>query len=216
MGQKVNPKIFRMGITQNWGSIWYADKNYAQFLEEDIKMRKFILKEFKSSLVEKVIIERSSATLTINVFAVKPGIIIGRSGAGIEEFKKKLVKKFNLEKKALNINIKEVERPFLSSCIVMQGVIADLEKRIPFRRAVKQAISKVERAGALGVKIIVSGRLNGVDIARRETFASGKIPLHTMRADIDYCRGIAQTTYGTIGVKVWIYKGEVFNKSKKG
>src|SRR3989338_1604268 len=177
MGQKVNPKGFRIGKIYNWSSVWFSDKNYKELLKQDILIRKFVSKELKEAAVEKVIIERPTGETVVNIFTAKPGVAIGRSGAGVEELKKKLRQKFLTGKQTLNINIKEVERPALSSAIVMQGVIADLERRVPFRRAVKQALSKVLRAGAQGVKVIVSGRLNGSEIARRETLTHGKIPL---------------------------------------
>ncbi len=213
MGQKVNPKGYRLGIIFNWNSIWYADKkNFKVYLKQDILTRKFIMKELKDAGVEKVIIERPSGEIVINIYSARPGVIIGRAGSGVEELKRKIKKNFIHGKETMNINIKEVERPALSSSLVAQGIIADLEKRIPFRRTVKQAMSKVQRAGALGVKVIVGGRLNGAEIARSEMISVGKVPLHTIRADIDYTRGVARTMYGAIGVKVWIYKGEVFIK----
>ncbi len=215
MGQKVHPTGFRLGGIYTWNSLWYSSKNYSRLLREDILLRKFILAELKEASVEKIIIERPAGDLVLNIYTAKPGVVIGRSGAGVEELKKKLRQKFFTTKQSLNINIKEVERPSLSAALVLQGVISDLERRVPFRRAVKQAINKVQRAGAQGVKVIVSGRLNGAEIARRETLSHGKIPLHTLRADIDYSRGAARTIYGAIGVKVWIYRGEIFKKVEK-
>lgn len=214
MGHKVNPKAFRLGNTITWNSQWFATKNkFSAFLEQDVKIRKFLAKELKDLSVEQVKIERANEAVTLNIYTGKPGLIIGRSGSGVEDLKKKIKQKFLFGKVNLNINIREVERVALSAALVMQEIIVSLEKRIPFRRAVKQAVGKVMRAGALGVKVIVGGRLNGAEIARSETVAEGSLPLHTLRADIDYCRGAARTIYGAIGVKVWIYKRDVFKKS---
>ncbi|MFC1613052.1 30S ribosomal protein S3 [Patescibacteria group bacterium] len=218
MGQKVNPKIFRMGIVNTWDSKWFASKkNYSNFLKQDTKIKKFLKDALKGAAIDKIEIERSQGNIKIIIHSGKPGIVIGRSGAGVEKLKNDIEKKIlnkmpEIKKVSLEISIQEVKNHSLSANIVLQYVIDDLEKRIPFRRAAKQAISKVEKAGALGVKIIVGGRLNGAEIARSEKFISGKIPLHTLRADIDYSRGAARTIYGAIGVKVWIYKGEVFKK----
>ena len=221
MGQKVHPKAFRLKINKTWDSRWFATGNdFVNFLEQDIKIRKFILTKLRDASVSKVDIERSANTINVNIHAAKPGIIIGRGGQGAEDLKKNVHNKFlknGFSRKKgirnININIIEVEKPGLDAAIIMQQVILDLEKRIPFRRAAKQAVSRVERAGAKGIKIIVGGRLNGAEIARSETFFSGSIPLHTLRADIDYSRGAARTIYGAIGVKVWINKGEL-EKSK--
>ncbi len=210
MGQKVNPKIFRMTGVTKWPSKWFSKKNYAALVAEDIKIRKYLMNALKDAGVDRVEIERSVANVTIIVHAVKPGLIIGRGGQGAEDLKKKILAKFLEKKTNLNINIVEVERPSLSAQIVLQQMINDIEKRIPYRRVLKQAIARVEKAGALGVKVRVGGRLDGVEISRKETLVSGKMPLHTIRADVDYSRGTARTTYGAIGVKVWIYRGEVF------
>jgi small subunit ribosomal protein S3 len=223
MGQKVNPKILRMGIIRTWPSRWFgAGQKYINNLEQDVRVRKFLIKKFREAGVDRVEIERNAKKMSINVFTAKPGVIIGRGGAGAEVLKKeihdKFLKKYRLGE--IDLNITEYDRPNLSAQIVLQQMALELEKRMPFRRVMKQAINRVERAGALGVRTVVSGRLNGAEIARRETLSSGKVPLHTLRADIDYSRGAAQTTYGTIGIKVWIYKGEVFKKmvgeEKKG
>jgi small subunit ribosomal protein S3 len=218
MGQKVNPKILRIGVIKTWPSKWFnANKKYITNLEQDIKIRKFLTKELREAGVDRVEIERNANKINVNVFTAKPGIIIGRGGSGVEDLKKKIHDKF-LKKYRLgeiNLNITEVDRPNLSAQIVVQQMILEIEKRIPYRRVMKQAISRVERAGALGVRIIVKGRLNGAEIARAEMLSSGKVPLHTLRADIDYARGVANTTYGAIGIKVWIYKGEVFEREEK-
>lgn len=221
MGQKVHPKIFRIKINKTWDSKWFADKDFPEFLKQDLKIRKFVLNKFKNAGLARVDIERSGGAIVLNLYCAKPGLIIGRGGQGAEELKKEVHNKFLKDAfsrqkgiKNVNINIIELDRPGMSAAVIMQQVIADLEKRIPFRRAVKQAVGRAEKAGAKGVKIIVSGRLNGAEIARLETLASGKIPLHTLRADIDYSRGAAQTIYGKIGVKVWVYRGDIFEKEE--
>ncbi|MBU1131231.1 30S ribosomal protein S3 [Patescibacteria group bacterium] len=210
MGSKVNPKIIRIGQTQSWTSRWFAKKNYADFVKEDITIRKFITNKLKNSGIEKIEIERSANDIVIIITCAKPGIIIGRGGAGIDELRKKIVEKVLGNKQGIKINILEVENPNLSAAVILESLIMDIEKRIPFRRVMKQGIDRVMKAGAKGVKIIMAGRLNGVEIARTETLTEGKVPLHTFRANIDYARSAAKTTYGAIGVKVWIYKGEVF------
>ncbi len=215
MGQKVNPKGLRLGITQTWPSKWFAKRSdFASFLEQDIKLRKIITTKMRDAGIDRIEISRDDKDITIDIIAGKPGIIIGRGGAGIEDLKKIIRKDIFKNKGTIKINVKEVDDSNLSSAVVMQGVIADIEKRMPFRRVMKQSIGRVMRANAQGVKILVAGRLNGAEIARAEVLSEGKIPLHTLRADIDYCRGHASTTYGKIGVKVWINKGEVFNKDK--
>lgn len=219
MGNKVNPKAIRIAVNKGWNSKWFARQNFSVLLRQDLAIKKFLKTNLKDSGVANIEIERSAEKLNIIVYAVKPGIIIGRSGVGIEELKEKLKKNIlNKEitkvpgKITMSINIMEVDKPNLNSQVVLDNIINDLEKRIPFRRSMKQAISRVMRAGAKGVKVVISGRLNGAEIAREEMLTEGEVPLHTLRADIDYSRNAAQTIYGKIGVKVWIYKGEVFNK----
>ena len=214
MGQKVHPKIFRTGQSQiyTWESKWFGKKKYALYLKQDVLIREFLKKKLKDSSVAKIEIERTANVVTIIIHSAKPGVIIGHAGKGIEELRKKVMEKFIDKKVVLNINVKEVKNPSLSSEVVLSSMIADIEKRTPFRRVMKQTISKVERAGAKGVKVVVAGRLNGAEIARTETLFSGKIPLHTLRADIDYANGKAVTIYGAVGIKVWIYKGEIFIK----
>ncbi len=220
MGKKVNPKILRMGITKTWASVWFeSGEKYIKNVRQDVLIRKYLIREFKEAGVDKVEIIRSLNKIEVTVTTAKPGLIIGRGGNGVEDLKKKIHDKFlkNFRLGEINLNIKEASRPGLSAQIIVQSMIMDIEKRMPFRKVMKQTISKVERAGALGVKVVVSGRLNGAEIARTEKLVSGKVPLQTLRADIDYARGAANTTYGTIGIKVWIYKGEVFEKeSQKG
>ncbi len=220
MGKKVNPKILRMGITKTWASIWFeSGDKYIKNVRQDVLVRKYLIREFKEAGIDKVEIIRSLNKIEITVSTAKPGLIIGRGGNGVEELKKKLHTQFlkNFRMGEIALNIKEASRPNLSSQIMVQSMIMDIEKRMPFRKVMKQAIGKAERAGAMGVKVVVSGRLNGAEIARREKLVSGKVPLQTLRADIDYARGAAHTTYGAIGIKVWIYKGEVFEKeTQKG
>jgi len=220
MGKKVNPKILRMGITKTWASVWFeSGEKYIQNVRQDVLVRKYMIREFKEAGVDRVEIIRSLNKIEITVLTAKPGLIIGRGGNGVEELKKKLHTMFlkNFRMGEISLNIKEANRPGLSSQIIVQSMIIDIEKRMPFRKVMKQTIGKVERAGALGVKVVVSGRLNGAEIARQEKLVSGKVPLQTLRADIDYARGAAHTTYGAIGIKVWIYKGEVFDKeTQKG
>jgi len=220
MGKKVNPKILRMGITKTWASVWFeSGEKYIKNVRQDVLVRKYMIREFKEAGIDKVEIIRSLNKIEITVSTAKPGLIIGRGGNGVEELKKKLHTQFlkNFRMGEIALNIKEANRPNLSSQIMVQSMIMDIEKRMPFRKVMKQAIGKAERAGALGVKVVVSGRLNGAEIARREKLVAGKVPLQTLRADIDYARGAAHTTYGAIGIKVWIYKGEVFEKeTQKG
>lgn len=218
MGHKVNPIVFRLGTTTTWPSRWIArDQAYRDHLKQDLALRAFLFKELKDSAVNRVDIERSRAALTIVIHTAKPGLVIGRSGDGIDAIKKKILKKFYPGKSKgvqLHVNVQEVSKPSLEANLVAQGVIADLERRMPFRRVLKMTIERVKKGGALGVKIAVSGRLNGAEIARREWLAWGKIPLTNLRADIDYHQSFAQTIAGAIGVKVWIYRGDVFEQDR--
>jgi len=221
MGKKVNPKILRMGITRTWPSVWFdTGWGYINNIKQDIPLRRFVTRKFQEAGIDNVKIERGVKKIEIEITTAKPGIIIGRGGNGIEELKKEIHSKFlkNFRMNEIKINIKEFNRPNLSSQIVLQSMILDIEKRMPFKRVMKQTVGRVEKAGALGVKILVAGRLNGAEIARSEKIVSGKVPLQTLRADIDYSRGVASTTYGAIGIKVWIYRGEIFSKdeNKKG
>ena len=212
MGKKINPIIFRLGLSEQWRSRWFARDDYAQFLQEDIEIRNYIKKELAEAGIDKVIIERKRGEVVINIEAAKPGLIIGRGGSGIEELKNKIVNKYLDKKIKININITEVTNPNLSAAVLVQVIREDIEKRMPFRRVMKQNIEKVMKAKGQGVKIILAGRLNGVEIARQETLSKGKIPLSTLRANIDYSRGAADTIYGKIGIKVWVYKGKYFDK----
>ena len=218
MGKKINPKIIRVGVIRTWPSTWFASGNkYIKNVKQDVLIRKYIIKNFKEAGIDKVEIFRSSDQINIDIHTARPGVIIGRGGNGVEELKRTLHRKFlsrpmEFRLNNINLNIKEVENPNLSAQINVQSMILELEKRVPFRKVMKQAITRIERGGALGVKVMLSGRLNGAEIARSEKLNSGKLPLSTLRANIDYARGAANTTYGAIGVKVWIYKGEIFNK----
>ncbi len=218
MAKKVNPKIMRLGVIKTWPSTWFErGKNYIKNVQQDVGIRKFLIKTMREAGIDKVEIARSLNKITIDIHTGRPGLLIGRGGGGVEDLKNKLHRRFlkNFRPGEINLNIKEVAKPHLSAQILVQAMILDLEKRMPFRRVMKQTIAKADRAGALGIKVVVGGRLNGAEIARSEKLVSGKVPLQTLRADIDYARGFASTTYGSIGVKVWIYKGEIFNKNKE-
>jgi len=215
MGRKINPKLFRLGLSEKWKSRWFGGREYAELLQQDITIRKFLQTKLKASSIDSIEIERNRGEISIHITAAKPGLIIGRGGSGIEDLKKEILGKFVDRNTKLQLNVKEVSNPNLSAAVVLQSIAEDIEKRMPFRRVMKQNIEKVMKARAKGVKIILAGRLNGVDIARSEKLLRGTIPLSTLRADIDYSRGTASTTYGVIGIKVWIYKGEVFAKKDK-
>ncbi|MDP4007701.1 MAG: 30S ribosomal protein S3 [Candidatus Peregrinibacteria bacterium] len=212
MGQKVNPIGLRIGINKTWDSMWYADKNnYKKFLHEDFAIRKFLKKLLKESSLSKIEILRSAKQITLNLHTGKPGLIIGRQGEGIEKLKEKLSKELGQN---FIVNIKEIRKPDLDATLVADSIARQIEKRIPYRRASKAALQKAMETGAKGMKIFITGRLNGVEIARSEYFKEGNIPLHTLRSDIDYAMSTARTTYGAIGIKVWVYKGLVFQKEK--
>jgi small subunit ribosomal protein S3 len=209
MGQKVNPVSFRLGIIKNWDSIWYDDKkSYVINLHEDIKIRKFIEAKYKPAGISKVVIERFPDRLNVNIHAARPGILIGRKGADIEVMKADIQK---MAIKKVYINIIEEKKVEQNARLVAEQIAAQLKARFPFRRAVKQAITGAVRSGALGIKVAVSGRLNGAEMSRFESYKEGRIPLHTMRADIDYGFAEALTTFGVIGVKVWVYNGDVLS-----
>ena len=213
MGQKVNPHGLRVGIIKDWDSRWFADKKeFGDLLVEDHNIRKLVKKEVALSGVPKVEIERSANRVKVTVFTAKPGMVIGKSGAGVEELRVKIEK---LTGKKVIVNVEEVKRPDLSAQLVAENIAGQLERRIGFRRAMKQAVGRTMRLGAKGIKIMVSGRLGGAEIARSESYREGSIPLHTLRADIDYGTAEAHTTYGCIGIKVWIYKGEVLPEAKQ-
>lgn len=212
MGQKVNPKGFRIGVIKTWDSNWYADRDYTDLLHEDYKVRKYIKDRFFAAGVSKVEIHRTGNRLRVTIHTAKPGIIIGRGGQEVEILKADLIK---MTGKSVNINIQEIKKPELDAQIVAENVAQQLEKRISFRRAMKQSVGRTMRVGALGMKIMISGRLGGAEIARTEWHSEGKVPLHTLRADIDYGFAEANTTYGKIGIKVWINRGEVIPEAKK-
>ncbi|MGE3278697.1 MAG: 30S ribosomal protein S3 [Candidatus Altimarinota bacterium] len=212
MGQKVSPKSIRLQITHNWPGKWFARKRkYTELLIRDIELRKKIAEMLPDAGISKVEIQRSNKKLIVTINTSKPGIIIGKQGDKIEELKKKLHQQFGEQ---IEINIKEIKKPDLDAQIVADSIANQVERRISYRRAAKQALQKAIDAGAIGVKVFISGRLNGVDIARREYFKEGNIPLHTFRADIDYAKSTAITTYGAIGLKVWIYKGNIYKHDK--
>ena len=210
MGQKVNPKSMRLQINTTWDSNWYADKkNYAKYLHRDIELRDELSKRLRNAGIEKVEIQRSNKKVIVNVRTSKPGVIIGKQGESIDKLREKLQKKFHDQ---FEINILEIKKPDISAKIIGQNIAQQIEKRISYRRAAKQAIQRAIDAGAKGIKIQLAGRLNGVEIARSEFYKDGNIPLHTFRADIDYARVRAETTYGTIGIKIWVYKGNIYKK----
>ena len=211
MGQKVNPNGMRIGINKTWNSFWYADKkNLALNIKEDNVIRNYILKEYKPCGISNVVIERTNDSVTVTISTAKPGVLIGQKGAGVETLKKS-VEKLSSAKK-VNVNIVEVKNPDLDAKLVAESIAAQLEKRAQFRRVMKAALQRVMRAGATGVKAMVSGRLDGAEIARSEHYHEGSLPLQTIRADIDYACVEAHTTFGVLGVKVWIYKGEILGK----
>ena len=214
MGQKVNPHGLRVGIIKDWDSRWYAEKDFADFLVEDHEIREFLKKKLYNAGISKIEIERASDRVKVIIFTAKPGVIIGKGGADIEKLKADLAK---LTDKKLVVDIKEIKRPDREAQLVAENIAQQLENRVSFRRAMKSTMGRTLKAGALGIKTAVSGRLGGADIARTEFYSEGTIPLQTLRADIDYGFAEADTTYGKLGVKVWIYKGEVLpQKAKEG
>ena len=212
MGQKVHPKGLRIGIIRDWDAKWFAERDYATLLIEDIKIRKFIKKKLFAAGISRIEIERAANRIKITIHTAKPGIVIGRGGAEVEALRKEVEK---MTSKNVNVNIVEIKMAELDAQLVSENVAAQLVKRVSFRRAMKQAVSRTMRMGAQGVKITCSGRLAGAEMARTEWYNEGKVPLHTLRADIDYGFAEADTTYGKIGVKVWIYKGEILPEAKK-
>ena len=219
MGQKVNPNGLRVGINKTWNSFWFADKkSIAKNIKEDNVIRNYILKDYKSCAISNVLIERTNDSVNVSIYTGKPGVIIGQKGAGVEALKKSLEKMSSA--KRVNVNIKEVKNVDLDAKLVAESIALQLEKRAQFRRVMKAAMQRTMRAGAIGIKTMVSGRLDGAEIARSEHYHEGSIPLQTLRADIDYAHVEAHTTFGVIGVKVWIYKGDIIGKvsmaNKKG
>ena len=212
MGQKTHPKIFRIGIIETWDSKWYADRDYAQLLHEDFKIKKFIKGRLFHAGISKIEIERATNKAKINVHTARPGIVIGKKGAEIEKLKEELS---HLTSREIYINIHEVRRPDLDGQLVAENVALQLQRRVAFRRAMKESVSRALRMGAQGIRVQCSGRLGGAEIARTNWYREGRVPLHTLRADVSYGLAEAQTTYGVIGVKVWIFRGEVLTEEEE-
>lgn len=216
MGQKVHPIGIRLGISQDWNSTWYADsEDYANYLNDDIKIRKFLKKELSHASVSRIQIQRPAKSIIITIHSARPGIVIGKKGEDVERLRRALAPMLGININNVKINIAEIRKPELDAQLVAEGVAQQLERRVMFRRAMKRVLTNTMRLGAQGVKIAVSGRLNGAEIARREWYHDGRVPLHTLRADIDYGVAEAHTTYGVIGIKVWICHGEVFDLEEK-
>jgi len=209
MGQKVNPNGFRLGVNRTWSSRWFSKSNYAKFLHKDLEIKSYVEKKLKNASIAKINIERAAKKLRISIYSSRPGIIIGKKGADIEDLKNKLTKLSNLE---VFLDIKEIRRPEVEAKLVAENIATQLEKRVSFRRAMKKSVQSSMRLGAKGVKILCSGRLGGAEIARNEKYNEGSVPLHTLRSDIDYATAEAETTYGIVGIKVWINKGIILKK----
>ncbi len=210
MGQKINPTGFRLAISRNWSSRWYANnRDFAGMLAEDIKVREYLKAKLKNAAVSRVLIERPAKNARITIFSARPGVVIGKKGEDIENLKKELSRQLGVP---VAVNIEEVRKPEIDAKLIADSITQQLEKRIMFRRAMKRAMQNAMRLGALGIKIMSSGRLNGIEIARCEWYREGRVPLHTLRADIDYGTSEAKTTYGVIGVKVWVYKGDTLGR----
>jgi small subunit ribosomal protein S3 len=212
MGQKVNPVGFRLGITREWTSKWYAStKNFPSHVYTDFQVRQLLKKKLSEASVSRIQIERAARKVNITIHTARPGIVIGKKGEDIEKLRGQVSKMMKMPGGDVRINIAEIRKPELDALLVAEGIAQQLERRVMFRRAMKRAVTNTMRIGALGIKVRVAGRLNGAEIARTEQYREGRIPLHTLRADIDYGLAEARTNYGVIGVKVWIFKGEVFN-----
>lgn len=206
MGQKINPNGLRLGIIEDWNAKWYAEEDYAENLHEDLSIREYINEKLSEASVSKIEIERAANRVNVSIHTARPGMVIGKGGSEVDVLRNKLNQ---LTGKRAHVNVIEIKNPDLDAKLVAESIAEQLENRISFRRAQKQAIQRARRAGAEGVRTLVSGRLNGADMARSEGFAEGSVPLHTLRAEIDYAHAEADTTFGKLGVKVWIYKGEV-------
>jgi len=216
MGQKVHPTGFRLGIATDWTSKWYAEgSDYAKFLNSDLEIRKYLKDKLSQASVSRIQIDRPARAAFVVIHTARPGIVIGKKGEDVEALRKEIAKRMDLNINNVKINIEEIRKPEIDAQLVSESVAQQLERRIMFRRAMKRAVSNAMRLGALGVKINVSGRLNGAEIARAEWYREGRVPLHTLRADIDYGFAEASTTYGIIGIKTWIFKGEVFDLESK-
>ena len=209
MGQKVNPNGFRLGVNRTWSSRWFSKSNYAKFLHQDLEIKSYVEKKLKNASIAKINIERAAKKIRISIYSSRPGIIIGKKGADIEDLKNKLTKLSNLE---VFLDIKEIRKPEVEAKLVAENIATQLEKRVSFRRAMKKSVQSSMRLGAKGVKVLCSGRLGGAEIARNEKYNEGSVPLHTLRSDIDYATAEAETTYGIIGIKVWINKGIILKK----
>ena len=216
MGQKVHPTGFRLGIATDWTSKWYAEgSEYAEFLNSDLEIREYLKKKLSQASVSRIQIDRPAKSAFVVIHTARPGIVIGKKGEDVEALRQEIAKRMGLNINNVKINIEEIRKPEIDAQLVSESVAQQLERRIMFRRAMKRAVSNAMRLGALGVKIHVSGRLNGAEIARAEWYREGRVPLHTLRADIDYGFAEAETTYGIIGIKTWIFKGEVFDLESK-
>ena len=213
MGQKIHPTGFRLSVLRNWTSRWYANsKHFPAMLHEDIKVRDFLKKKLSHAAVSKVVIERPAKNARITIYSARPGVVIGKKGEDIESLRGQLQRMMGVP---VHVNIEEVRKPELDAQLIADGIAQQLEKRIMFRRAMKRAMTNAMRLGAQGIKIMSAGRLNGIEIARTEWYREGRVPLHTLRADIDYGFAEAKTTYGVIGIKVWVFKGEVLGKGEQ-
>ena len=216
MGQKVHPTGIRLGISTDWNSKWYASsKEYPKFLMEDIKIRDYLSSELKNASVSKILIERPTKEAIVTVFTSRPGIVIGKKGEDIEKYREKIANILGTKKSTVKLNVKEIRKPELNAQLVSEGIAQQLERRIMYRRAMKRAVTNTMRLGALGIKVNVAGRLNGAEIARSEWYREGRVPLHTLKAGIDFGFSEALTTYGIIGIKVWIYSEESSNDDRK-
>jgi len=216
MGHKVHPKIYRMQVIYSWDSKWFGKKNsYKKFIEQDMLIREFLMKKFKEAHIDSIAVERGAKDMTITILAAKPGFIIGRGGESLDALRKEIERNFLQMSLKVKLNIKEVKNPALSAQVLATTMASELERRIPFRRVMKQGIERSMKAGAKGVKVRMSGRLNGVEIARTEKLAAGTVPLLTLRSDVDYAFVEANTIYGKIGIKVWMCHGEVFGRKDK-
>ena len=216
MGQKVHPTGIRLGISTDWNSKWYASsKEYPKFLMEDIKIRDYLSSELKQASVSKILIERPTKEAVVTVFTSRPGIVIGKKGEDIEKYREKIANILGTKKSTVKLNVKEIRKPELNAQLVSEGIAQQLERRIMYRRAMKRAVTNTMRLGALGIKVNVSGRLNGAEIARSEWYREGRVPLHTLKAGIDFGFSEALTTYGIIGIKVWIYSEESRDDNQK-
>jgi small subunit ribosomal protein S3 len=206
MGQKIKPIGLRLGINRTWDSRWYADRNYSELLHEDIELRRYLMDKLKAAAISRVVIERPAGRARISIYAGRPGLIIGKKGQDIEDLRKDLAKRAGIE---VSLNIIEVRKPEIDAKLIAESIAQQLERRVAFRRAMKRAVQSAMRLGALGVRINCAGRLGGAEIARTEWYREGRVPLHTLRAEVDYGEGTAHTTYGACGIKVWVFKGEV-------